>query len=156
MIARLVAVHFWPVLHIAPETRCASAWSRSASASTIAGFLPPISSWIFAPLSAATFFSSLPTAFEPVNEIATTRGSRTSGSPTSAADPVTRLTTPFGIPASCSTSISRTAQSGVRLAGLSTTVLPKASAGAIFQAGIAIGKFQGVTIAQTPSGSRTV
>ena len=37
---------------------------------------------------------------------------------------------------------------------MKTTVLPNASAGAIFQAGIAIGKFQGVMTAVTPSGSR--
>ena len=88
--------------------------------------------------------------------MATTRGSRTNGSPTFAADPVTRFSTPAGSPASSSASTSRTAQSGVRLAGLKTTVLPKASAGAIFQAGIAIGKFHGVTTATTPSGSRAV
>ena len=35
-------------------------------------------------------------------------------------------------------------QPGTRSAGLMTTVLPQASAGAIFQAGMAIGKFQGV------------
>jgi hypothetical protein len=44
----------------------------------------------------------------------------------------------------------------VRLAGLKTTVLPNPIAGAIFQAGIAIGKFQGVMTAIGPSGSRTV
>ena len=36
------------------------------------------------------------------------------------------------------------AGSGVSSAGLSTTVLPPTSAGAIFQAGMAIGKFHGV------------
>ena len=42
--------------------------------------------------------------------------------------------------------------SGVELAGLSTTVLPAASAGAIFQASISSGKFHGMTCAATPSG----
>ena len=37
-----------------------------------------------------------------------------------------------------------------------TTVLPKASAGALFHAGIAIGKFHGVISPKTPSGSRYV
>jgi hypothetical protein len=37
-----------------------------------------------------------------------------------------------------------------------TTVLPKASAGALFHAGIAIGKFQGVIRPKTPIGSRYV
>ena len=43
---------------------------------------------------------------------------------------------------------------GVGLAGFSTTVLPKASAGALFQAGIAIGKFHGVISPNTPTASR--
>ena len=41
------------------------------------------------------------------------------------------------------------------VAGLNTTVLPQTSAGMIFHDGIAIGKFHGVMIAQTPSGWRT-
>ena len=48
-----------------------------------------------------------------------------------------------------------TADNGVNVAGLKTTVLPQTSAGAIFHDGIAIGKFQGVMIEQTPSGWRT-
>ena len=40
-------------------------------------------------------------------------------------------------------------------AGLNTTVLPQTSAGMIFHDGIAIGKFHGVMIPQTPSGWRT-
>jgi hypothetical protein len=48
------------------------------------------------------------------------------------------------------------AVSGVRVAGLKTTVFPATSAGAIFQVGMATGKFQGVITATTPSGSRTV
>ena len=46
----------------------------------------------------------------------------------------------------------RTAVAGVTVAGLKTTVLPATSAGAIFQTGIATGKFQGVTTATTPCG----
>ena len=49
-----------------------------------------------------------------------------------------------------------TAHSGVSEAGLKRTVFPATSAGAIFHAGIAIGKFHGVMHATTPSGSRTV
>jgi hypothetical protein len=37
-------------------------------------------------------------------------------------------------------------------AGFKTTVLPQAKAGAIFHAGIATGKFQGVMRAHTPKG----
>lgn len=43
---------------------------------------------------------------------------------------------------------------GTRSAGLSTTTLPQARAGVIFQAGIAMGKFQGVIRLTTPTGSR--
>ena len=52
--------------------------------------------------------------------------------------------------------ISTSAQAvpGTRSAGLNTTVLPKASAGAIFQAGMAMGKFHGQIRPTTPSGSR--
>ena len=42
--------------------------------------------------------------------------------------------------------------SGVVSAGLSTTVLPHASAGAIFHASISSGKFQGMIWPATPSG----
>ena len=45
---------------------------------------------------------------------------------------------------------------GASSAGLKTTQLPNASAGAIFQAGIASGKFHGVIAATTPTGSRVI
>ena len=51
---------------------------------------------------------------------------------------------------------SSTAVNGVRPAGLRTTVLPAASAGATFQEAIGSGKFQGTMSATTPSGSRNV
>ena len=41
-------------------------------------------------------------------------------------------------------------------AGLKTIVSPQTSAGAIFQLGIAIGKFQGVIAPTTPTGMRTL
>ena len=47
------------------------------------------------------------------------------------------------------------ADSGVSDAGLMTTVLPQTSAGMLFQAGMAIGKFHGVISPATPSGIRT-
>ena len=49
-----------------------------------------------------------------------------------------------------------TAVSGVLLAGFQTTGLPAARAGAIFQTGIKMGKFQGVMTPTTPRGARTV
>ena len=44
-------------------------------------------------------------------------------------------------------------KSGVVSAGLSTTVLPHASAGASFQAAMRSGKFQGTICPQTPIGA---
>ena len=48
----------------------------------------------------------------------------------------------------------RSALSGDCSAGLSTTLLPVASAGATFQAAMCSGKFHGTTAATTPKGSR--
>ena len=62
------------------------------------------------------------------------------------------FTTPGGRSAWRQTSAKSSADSGVVDAGLSTTVLPAASAGAIFQASISSGKFQGMIWAATPSG----
>ena len=60
------------------------------------------------------------------------------------------------MPASSTSSASRSAESGVRAAGLSTTVLPHASAGPSFQLVMLSGKFQGTISPTTPSGSRNV
>ena len=61
------------------------------------------------------------------------------------------FTTPSGKPACWQTSANNNAVSGVVSAGFSTTVFPAASAGAIFQANISNGKFQGITCPTTPS-----
>ena len=81
-----------------------------------------------------------------------TPGCSTSASPV-APSPVTMLTTPGGRPASRQISAKASAVSGVNSAGFSTTVLPAASAGAIFQASISSGKFQGMIWPQTPTGA---
>ena len=67
---------------------------------------------------------------------------------------MTTLNTPAGRPASSKTRASATTDAGVSLAGLITMVFPAMSAAIDFHAGIAIGKFHGVTRAQTPSGWR--
>ena len=69
--------------------------------------------------------------------------------------PGTMFTTPGGRSAWRQTSANRSADRGVVEAGLSTTVFPAASAGAIFQASISSGKFHGMTWAATPSGRAT-
>ncbi len=96
-----------------------------------------------------------PTWVEPVNDTTRTAGSVVIGVPTSGPSPVSRLTTPFGTPASVSTLTKFNADNGVCEAGLKTTVLPHTSAGTIFHEGIAIGKFHGVMIEHTPSGWRS-
>ena len=65
---------------------------------------------------------------------------------------MTTLTTPSGTPASVSSRAIARAVSGVSAAGLSTTVQPAASAGAILRVAMAAGKFHGVTRAAIPTG----
>ncbi len=65
---------------------------------------------------------------------------------------MTILTTPGGKPASTQISAKASAVSGVYSAGFRTTVLPAASAGAIFQASMSSGKFHGMICPQTPTG----
>src|SRR5688500_1386656 len=124
----------------------------SAPPKTTTGFLPPIPHWTFAPRRDACAYSRIPTPFDPVNEIAFTPGWLMISSPTAEPEPITRFKTPGGNPAASKISVMRTAVAGVIEAGLNTTVLPATSAGAIFQTGIATGKFHGVTQATTPSG----
>ena len=92
-----------------------------------------------------------PTSVEPVKAILSTPGCATSAAPVSPA-PVTMLTTPGGRSASAISSASFNAVSGVVSAGFSTTVLPQASAGAIFHAAMRSGKFHGMIWPATPTG----
>src|SRR5688500_17656505 len=69
-------------------------------------------------------------------------------------EPQTKLNTPLGRPTSWNASIRRQALSGETEAGFITTVLPQIRAGANFHAGIALGKFHGVTKPTTPRGLR--
>ena len=94
---------------------------------------------------------ALPTSVEPVNAILSTSPCSTSAWPI-AGPPARMLTTPGGRSHSAMICASVSAVSGVVSAGLSTTVLPVASAGAIFQAAISSGKFQGMICAATPIG----
>src|SRR5204863_9993375 len=83
-------------------------------------------------------------------------GLRAISSPTTEPGPVTRLKTPDGRSASTTHSASATAATAVDDAGVQTTVLPEASAGAISSAGIVYGQFQGVITPITPRGRRTM
>src|SRR5258708_30220611 len=151
---RLVAVQRCPVVPNAPQSAHSSARSRLASFRTIIGFLPHNSSEQCLKIFAAVVPMVLPTALDPVNETARTSGCSAIGAPASAPKPVTRFTTPLGSQASVRTGTRLSVESGVSWAGLITQVLPQTNAGSSFQDGIAIGKFHGAIIPQTPSGWR--
>src|SRR3990172_23871 len=116
-----------------PVSAPLTAASMSASAKTMLGDLPPSSSESRLSVPAASRMICLPISVEPVNAILSTRGSRTSAIPALPPGPVTTLKTPSGSPASWQSSANLSAVSGVSDAGFRTTVLPAASAGAIFQ-----------------------
>ena len=128
--------------------------SRSASAKMMAGHLPPSSMDRPLRFSAALRKIVLPVVVSPVKEISGTSGCLTSASPASSPRPLTRLNTPSGRPASLKICAHSEAESGVNSAGLSTTVLPVASAGASFQDSSMNGVFQGVMRPATPIGLR--
>src|SRR5439155_23565133 len=69
--------------------------------------------------------------------------------------PLTTFTTPGGTPAATSASAIRYTDSGSCGAGLTTTVLPIASAGATLPAGLAHGLLYEVMQVTTPTGRRT-
>src|ERR1044071_1958567 len=152
---RLVAVQRCPVVPKAPHSAPSTARSRLASSSTIIGFFPPSSSEQCLKLCAAIPPTILPTVDDPDREMARTSGSSARGVPTSAPKPVTMLITPLGKPASASARTKLNVESGVSCAGLITQVLPQTTAGSSFHYEIALGKFHGVIMPQTPIGCRT-
>ncbi len=91
---------------------------------------------------------------EPVKLMRRTSGWLFRASPTSEPYPCTTLSTPAGRPASAAMSASSEAVSGDHSAGLSTTVLPAARAGATFQVASISGAFQGVISTHGPAGSQ--
>src|ERR1700724_269828 len=152
---RLLAQQSCPALPNEPDTD-APACSRSASAKIKLADLPPSSRETRLTSPAAARITSLPTGVEPVKATFRTSGCRASADPASAPGPGTTLSTPGGTPAAAASSARRRAVSGVADAGLTTTELPSARAGATFQVVIANGKFQGTIRPQTPTGSRKV
>ncbi len=95
----------------------------------------------------------VPVTSEPVNATLATIGCSTSGAPASGPKPVTTLTTPGGKPASSNSFMNSSIDADVNSDGLTTTVLPAASAGASFHAVSSSGEFHGMMAATTPSGS---
>ena len=115
--------------------------------------LPPSSSETGIILSAAMRAMCLPVEVPPVNDTRLTSGCLVMASPITEPRPGNTLTMPFGTPASSQIFASSSASSGVASAGLTTTALPAASAGASFCASLAMGEFHGVMAATTPMGS---
>src|ERR1700675_3483998 len=151
---RLGAVQRCPVVPKAPQGPPSTGRSRLAAPRTIIGFLPPSSSEQCLKLLAAVAPTILPTADEPVSEMARTAGCSVSGVPTSGPETGTILMTPLGMPASVSACTRLKVESGVSCAGLITQVLPQTTAGSSFHEEMAMGKFQGVIMPQTPMGWR--
>ncbi|KAG0761683.1 hypothetical protein G6F22_018816 [Rhizopus arrhizus] len=103
---RLVPVQAWPLSEKPPFTARSTARSRSASASTISGFLPPSSICVRVVRPAPRWICS-PAAVDPVKEIARTARAVVMAGPTAAAGPTTRFSTPAGSPACTNASVSR-------------------------------------------------
>ena len=141
---RLPAQHTWPWLKKMPLTIPSTAWSMGASSKMMFAALPPSSRVAFFLVPAMDRAIILPTAVEPVNASLSMPGWPTIACRWRPA-PVTMLTTPGGRSAWRQTSAKSSAVSGVVSAGLRTSVLPHASAGAIFHDSMSSGKFHGTT-----------
>ena len=146
--------HAWPWFIRQPNSVPSAASSRSASSRTMFGPLPPSSSVSRLTLPAAIRMISRPTAVEPVKAIFRTSGWLASRAPTTGPSPGTTFSTPGGSPHSCAILANSSSVSGVCSSGLTTMVLPAASAGPIFHMASSSGKFQGTMAAHTPIGSR--
>ena len=117
--------------------------------------LPPSSSVTRLTVPAALRAISTPTSVEPVNPTFRRADARRARRPRRgpARDDVERARGQPGLEPELG--VAQHGE-GERLAGFSTTVLPAASAGAVFQLPMLSGKFQGVMSAVTPIGSRKV
>ena len=136
---RDAAEQVWPAFWMPALTRNGSAASRSASAKTICGLLPPSSSVTGTAFLAAAVCTSVPVATEPVKEMWSTPGCADSAAPASSprpGDDVQRAGRQPGLGAMrANASTVRQASS----AGLSTQALPIASAAPTLRPTICIG-----------------
>ena len=112
--SRAPAEHTWPECRNTAVSAKSSAASRSASANTMLGFLPPSSRATFFTVAAAEAMIRLPVARPPVKETRSTRGVLAEQAhPRAAPAPSTRLATPAGTPAS----VEQRPSAGSRCAG---------------------------------------
>ena len=99
-------------------------------------------------------YSRIPTSYDPVKTIPSMPGLSSSSAPTVSPGPVTKFTTPSGIPTSRRTSTNFQPISGASDEGFMTTVLPATSAPDAGPPARAIGKLKGLMTAHTPWGLR--
>ena len=128
---RVWATQAWPLFMSEANLRPSMVAARSASSRMMAADLPPSSRLTRFSCSPQIEAMVRPAAVEPVKAILSTPWWRTRCSPTSRPAGIT-LTTPFGMPASSSSSAMSMASSGVSGDGLITMVEPDSSAGASF------------------------
>src|SRR5262245_35784753 len=152
---RVGALHDWPVLLKQCAVPPAMDLARSASSRMMLGDLPPSSCDTRFTVGAAFCTTSMPARVEPVNDTMSMPGCVLMAAPTSGPNPLTRLNTPLGTPASCRISAKMSAEEGVYSDGFRIMVQPAASAGATLQAIWLSGQFQGVIMPATQPGSRT-
>ncbi len=137
------------------STRAAGiARSRAASSSRIVGDLPPSSSVTRFIVAAPSRMIPSPTPTEPVKEILSTSGLRTSSAPTTSPRPITTLQTPLGSFAAITHSIITCVCSELSSLGLITTVQPAPTADASLRQMNSAFAFQAVTRPATPTGSK--
>jgi hypothetical protein len=136
-MTRVAAVQSCPALKYPAIPIPSTAASRSASSKRTTGALPPSSRWTRLTSCAALSATCIPARTEPVIETIAGVLCWTTARPVSRS-PVTTLRAPAGRNSEA-ISARRSVVSGVVSLGLSTTVLPAASAGAIFQMAIIIG-----------------
>ena len=122
-----------------PLAEPSNAASRSASANTMFGDLPPSSSMTRFSVSAPLRMMILPTSRLPVKQILSTPGWATSGAPAVSPNPVSTWSTPVGRPASSRIFGSSRQVSGVCSGGLRMNVHPAARPAASFWLAIMIG-----------------
>src|SRR5690625_2158117 len=150
------AVQRSPLSEKTPKIVALTAASRSASAKTTAGDLPPSS--IDRPLSHGAALAKIvwPVFDSPVKEVSGTSGglTRESQAKPSSPKPLTLLNTPARSPASSKMPGHGAAEGGVNAAGLSTAVSPVALGGAGCHASSMSGVFRGVMSPAPASGLR--
>ena len=149
-------VQRWPAVPKPLNSAPSTARSRSASAMTTSGFLPPSSrhgDCRWRPQSAPISAPDRARAGEAdlVDEAARRAPAR---GPAKVCGPSasTRFSTPSGRPACRKSWASASAVAGAYSAGFHTTALPHSSAGTRYQDGTATGKLPAVMIAATPTG----